>query len=194
MTQIDDADPIDKDGSRQRHRRFLVVFVVGVAIAAVAAIAAVVVHNRNSDDDRAALAARRAAVERRGAHVMPFDQNATMHRFTQNSSGGVETVTVNNANDTKQIDLVQQHLARERALFAVGDFSDPMAIHGMKMPGVQDLQRGAATGRITITYEGIRDGARLTYAASDANLVNALHSWFNAQLMDHGSNATRSTP
>jgi len=177
------------------HRRRLFRWIVpAVVLGAIAAIVVVAVHDGQSSGDQATLAARRAAVELRGEHVMPFDQNATVHHFSHTIAGGVETVTTNDPHNAKQIRLVQQHLAHERDLFAVGDFSDPMAIHGMKMPGVQDLQRGAAAGRLTIEYKKLNDGAQLTYRATEPALVKALHSWFDAQLMDHGSHATVGNP
>ena len=122
-------------------------------------------------------------IERRGAAVMPFDQNATMHQFTPNASGGVETITANDPKDTNQITLIQEHLAHERDLFAAGNFSDPMAVHGMTMPGIQDLQRGAAAGRITITYAAMANGARLATPPAIQHLLtlytpgSMLNSW-----------------
>jgi hypothetical protein len=166
--------------------RWIIGAVVAVFVASIAGATAVVLHGRGDD---AAAQQRVAEVEERGASVMPFDQNATMHRFTKTANGGIETVTANDPKDATQIDLVQQHLARERDLFADGNFSDPMAIHGMDMPGLSDLQQGAAAGRLRIAYAGLANGARLTYSTSDADLLDALHKWFDAQLMDHGSHA-----
>ncbi len=164
--------------------------VATVVIFAAVVVVALVIRSDGNNNSQSNLAARRADVERRGTAVMPFDQNLTTHQFAQNSRGGVETVTVNDPKDTAQVALVQEHLAHERELFAAGNFSDPMAIHGMTMPGMQDLQHGAAAGRITITYEALALGARLTYSTTDPALRDALHTWFDAQLMDHGSHAT----
>jgi hypothetical protein len=124
---------------------------------------------------------------RRNCHAV--DQNATMHRFEKTPRGGVQTVTATDPTDTTQIELIQQHLAHERDLLAAGDFSDPMAIHGMDMPGISDRRRSAAAGRIRITYAERPNGARLTYSSNDADTVDALHVWFDAQLTDHGSHA-----
>jgi hypothetical protein len=105
------------------------------------------------------------------------------------TNGGVETVTANDPHDQVQISLIQQHLMRERELFAAGNFTDPMAIHGMNMPGIQDLQKAATAGRVSITYAALSNGASLTYATNDADLIDTLHTWFDAQVMDHGSHA-----
>jgi hypothetical protein len=161
---------------------------VVVLVAAVAVT--VILRARSSNDDaQAQLAARQAQVEQNGEQVMPFDQNLTTHQFTKTTTGGVESVTANDPNDTPQATLVQGHLQHEQDLFSAGDFSDPMAIHGMAMPGIDDLKSGAAQGDLTVTYETLPAGAQLTYTATTPQLVSALHAWFDAQLMDHGSHA-----
>lgn len=146
------------------------------------------IRSGNSSADN--VATRQAEVEARGAAVMPFDQNLTMHQFTKTDSGGVETVTANDPGDTAQIKLIQDHLMHEQVLFSKGNFTDPMAIHGMQMPGILDLQRGAQAGRLRVEYVALADGARLDYITSDASLISAMHTWFDAQLMDHGTHAT----
>ncbi|MET8258474.1 hypothetical protein [Micromonospora sp. NPDC005205] len=132
---------------------------------------------------------RQADVAERGASVMPFDLERTTHRFTTTDTGGVQTVVADDPQDTTQVTLVQQHLSAEVERFRRGDFSDPARIHGTDMPGLATLR--AHGGRITITYEAVPDGARATYATDDAALRDALHHWFDAQVSDHGSHATR---
>ena len=75
----------------------------------------------------------------------------------------------------------------EASRFARGDFTDPMAIHGMQMPGVDELRRNAA--RVVVEYSSAARGARITYTTDAPTLRGALHEWFDAQLMDHGTNA-----
>jgi hypothetical protein len=130
---------------------------------------------------------RQDGVAARGAVVMPFDQNLTTHAFEQTATGGVETITANDAADATQVDLVRSHLKKEAELFSHGDFSDPAAIHGMQMPGLAELSAGAA--RLRIQFEQLPAGARLNYTSDDPSLVDALHRWFQAQLSDHGSHA-----
>jgi hypothetical protein len=130
---------------------------------------------------------RQDQVEARGATVMPFDQRRTTHVFHSTTTGGVQRVIAKDAGDAKQITLVRRHLRKEAARFGAGDFSDPMAIHGMTMPGLDALRRGAA--RVGVTYSTIARGAQITYTTAEPGLVTALHDWFDAQLMDHGSNA-----
>lgn len=155
--------------------------VVAVALAAVIAVLA------PWDDGTPT---RQAGVEARGAHVMPFDQRQTLHRFQATASGGTETVTVRPGAAAGQVGLIRTHLGHEQMLFASGDFSDPMAIHGHAMPGVRALSRAAGDGTLTVTYATAPGGARLVYRSDDPAVIDAVHAWFDAQLRDHGANAT----
>lgn len=189
MVSPDIENPTDPVEPRRSRR-----WIIGAGVTLLACLIAVAIgaamQSRRGGGSAAEIAARHAQVEQRGESVMPFDQNKTVHQFRETPNGGVETITANDPKDSTQIRLVRQHLAHERDLFAVGNFTDPMAIHGMAMPGIQDLKKGAAAGRVTIAYQSLPNGARLTYATTDPDLVYALHVWFEAQLMDHGSHAT----
>ena len=131
---------------------------------------------------------RQATVASRGAQVMPFDLDATTHTFTKTDDGGIQQVTADDPGDDEQVNLIRDHLRAERENFARGDFDDPAAIHGMDMPGVSELQAGYRD--ITVTYRERPGGADLIYATTTAPLVDAIHEWFDRQVMDHGSHAT----
>jgi hypothetical protein len=137
--------------------------------------------------DPSADRARQAEVLRRGAEVMPFELDATTHTFRKTADGGVQVVRSDDPAADEQVALVRAHLRRERDRFAQGDFSDPARIHGMDMPGVAELQAGAA--RIRVTYRDRPDGAQLRYRTRDRDLVAAVHAWFDRQVMDHGAHA-----
>jgi hypothetical protein len=139
-----------------------------------------------SDDD---LEARQAEVARRGAEVMPFDLDATTHRFTKTDDGGVQVVTADDPDDAEQVALVRAHLAEERDKFSRGEFEDPARIHGMDMPGVSELSAGYE--QVTVTYRDRPAGGELTYTSADPEMVAALHEWFDRQVMDHGEHAVR---
>ncbi len=130
---------------------------------------------------------RQAEVETRGAKVMPFDMNRTMHIFKPLPDGGLQTVTANDPKDTKQIALIQGHLGEEAAKFTRGDFSSPATIHGNEMPGLTELRAGVA--RLKIRYKPLTNGASIQYQTDDPVLVTALHNWFKAQVSDHGRHA-----
>jgi hypothetical protein len=130
---------------------------------------------------------RQDVVAERGAQVMPFDLDATTHRFVPTPEGGLQTVAADDPSDREQIALVQQHLQEEAAAFRRGDFGDPAQIHGADMPGLAALEAG--TGRIDVEYRARDDGAELAYTTGDPVLVTALHDWFAAQTFDHGQHA-----
>jgi hypothetical protein len=137
---------------------------------------------------QAADANRVAEVARRGADVMPFNLQQTIHIFTETGDGGVQRVVARNRGDLAQAQLVRQHLQELRGQFLRGDFSGPEHIHGAGMPGLAAL-KAAPPGSLSIAYREIPDGAELTYRTQDAALVAALHQWFTAQVSDHGPDA-----
>jgi hypothetical protein len=157
-----------------------------LAAAGVAAVVVLLVGGC-SDGGSSERTSRQAEVEARGAKVMPFDQERTTHVFRSTATGGTQTVVAKRRDDARQITLVRRHLRKEARRFSEGDFADPMAIHGMTMPGIAALRRGAAS--VHVRYSTVPRGARIVYATRDPELVRALHAWFSAQLMDHGANA-----
>lgn len=162
--------------SFSRPARLIATMAIAVAMLSVTAC--------SSDD---AVTQRQAEVADRGAEVMPFDLDATTHVFTKTDDGGIQIVRADDPDDDRQIELIREHLREERANFARGDFDDPARIHGHDMPGVAELAAGYAD--ITVTYRQQPDGARLIYITEDPDLVAAVHSWFDRQVMDHGSDA-----
>lgn len=130
---------------------------------------------------------RQAEVAARGAEVMPFDLDRTMHVFAPLADGGRQTVTANDPTDAHEIASIRGHLQAEAEKFRRGDFGDPATIHGDTMPGLAELRAGAS--RIDVRYQDLPDGAELRYTTQDADLVRALHAWFDAQVSDHGQHA-----
>lgn len=122
-------------------------------------------------------------MDARAAQVMPFDLNATRHTFTKSDQGGVEEVVVIDQGDARNTELIRSHLQSESVEFRKGNYSDPAKIHGMDMPGLQELEAGAS--RVDVRYAEVPGGARITYASSDPVLIAALHAWFDRQTLDH---------
>jgi hypothetical protein len=154
-----------------------------VALIAVGAVAFAACSGSGSR----ATGSRQAQVEARGATVMPFDQNRTTHVFRKTATGGVQQVVAHDPHDRRQLQLIRVHLRHEATRFGAGDFTDPMAIHGMQMPGITTLRGGAR--RLHVEYSTIVGGGQISYRTSDPALLAALHEWFDAQLMDHGVHA-----
>ena len=132
-------------------------------------------------------AARQEEVARKGEKVMPFDLDRTTHTFEPLSNGGLQAVVADDPTDQGQIRLIRKHLRKEATAFSRGDFGDPAAIHGDSMPGLKQLEESYRN--ISVTFSETPDGATLRYRSGSSEAVDALHRWFEAQLMDHGEDA-----
>jgi len=119
--------------------------------------------------------------------VMPFDVSKTVHIFRMTDSGGIQRVVAKEHSDTTQIEQIRLHLRDEAARFQRGDYSDPAKLHGAEMPGLKELQAGAA--RVTVAYSDLPDGAQIALQTTDLHLLTAIHRWFGAQLSEHGADA-----
>ncbi|MCQ9154151.1 hypothetical protein [Acidomonas methanolica] len=121
-----------------------------------------------------------------GAAGMPFDLARTLHIFTPLPDGGEQDV-VSTDGDPAQIALIRRHLSTQAARRAKGDYSGPAAMHGGSMPGLKTLAAGAA--RMRIRFQTLPEGGRIIYQSRDPSLIAAVHSWFRAQVHDHGADA-----
>lgn len=128
---------------------------------------------------------RQAEVSARGANVMPFEWKAL---FSKKQDGGVQQVVAKNPKDQTQIRLIREHLKQIATQFTKGDFSAPTHIHGSSMPGLNELKK-AKPGEIRFSYQNLSDGGQIEYSTANAQLIAALHQWFDAQVSDHGADA-----
>ena len=135
---------------------------------------------------------RQAEVAQRGAEVMPFSLEATTHVFAKTADGGTLQLVVKDVSDTQQMDMVRAHLKMMQGRFQERDFSGPAHIHGAKMPGLAQL-KAAKPGKLIVSYQDIDAGAQLHFQAKDADLIAAIHAWFDAQVADHGADARADT-
>lgn len=123
-----------------------------------------------------------------GHEVMPFDLASTVHIFRMTGDGGTQRVVLRDASpQPQQVHMIQHHLAMEAAEFRKGNFADPAHLHGAAMPGLREMQAGAA--RMEITYRPLDNGGEIRFRARDIALVTAIHRWFGAQLSEHGADA-----
>ena len=156
--------------------------VIGLGIVSLLSIAGVIFLRQNMATHQ-----RQAEVALIGSQVMPFDLEATTHEFKPLPNGGLQTVTADNPTDSQQIELIQSHLEEESSKFQNGDFSDPAKIHGKDMPGLASLQSGFSN--VDVQYTALVNGGQIRYVTDKADLVTAIHTWFNAQRSDHGHHA-----
>lgn len=118
---------------------------------------------------------------------MPFDMNKVTHYFLKTGDGGILMIRVKDPADTLQVSLIREHLRKEQKMFAEGDFNDPKTLHGMNMPGVKTLSE--SNDKLDVDYKSLSRGAKLTFASNDSTVIRAVHTWFDAQLKDHGKDA-----
>ncbi len=137
-----------------------------------------------------AAAQRQDEVREKGAEVMPFSLDQTLHTFDKTIDGGVQRVRVRNA-APDQVAMIRSHLRSIAQSFAQRDFSAPAHIHGADMPGMAQMQ-GAKPDELAVTYRELDDGAELDYVSRSPAIIAAIHRWFDAQLADHGRDATTS--
>lgn len=130
---------------------------------------------------------RQKDVAQHGGEVMPFSLAATTHIFSKTADGGIQQV-VTKRHDPQQVTLIRGHLAEVARQFSAGNFEAPEQIHGDDMPGLAAL-RAARPGELQIQYRALRNGGEIVYRTDEPRLVAALHSWFDAQLSDHGHDA-----
>ncbi len=131
---------------------------------------------------------RQEQVAEKGSEVMTFDLEATTHVYEKTANGGVQKVVADDPDDAENVAAIREHLREEADAFSRGEFSDPASIHGEDMPGLAELEAGAE--RIEGRYEELPDGAQIALESEDPELVAAVHDWFDAQLSDHGDDAT----
>jgi hypothetical protein len=128
-------------------------------------------------------ASHQAEVNRRGAHVMRFDQDATVHRFSLYEDGGAIEVNVKASADKTNREAIRAHLPHIAAMFAAGDFEAPMLVHDTNVPGTADMTRLRAL--ISYRYVETAHGGRIDIVAADAEAVSAVHRFLRFQIDDH---------
>ena len=128
--------------------------------------------------------ARQEEVTKRGAQVMSFSLERTVHIFAKTKSGGIQQVIIKDKADSHQITLIRKHLSNIAKEFAQGNFSDPAKIHGKDMPGLAELEK-ARPDQLRIVYKKLTKGAQIEYSSDNPALIDAIHRWFDAQLADH---------
>lgn len=153
-------------------------FIIGVCVClAVPALA----------DNASPPQSRQAHIHHQGHSVMPFSLKRTLHVFRMTESGGSMQVVIRKPDAADQLSGIQRHLLHMTARFSGGDFSVPASLHGESMPGLRELEAGAA--RMKVSYAPLPDGGEIRFEAEDIDMITAIHRWFGAQLSEHGADA-----
>ena len=128
------------------------------------------------------------AVKERGAHVMGFDQDKTVHHFRLHPDGGAVDISVTDAADAANRDAIRSHLPHIAQMFAEGNFEAPMLIHDTNVPGT--AQMAALKNRIRFAYVETPQGGRLDIFTSDPEALKAVHAFMRFQIADHKTGDT----
>ena len=110
-----------------------------------------------------------------------FDRTTMSRGFQARDDGGVEQVVTRDTANQKELGQARAYLKDEVARFQQGQYDDPARTHGMEMPGSKALESGYS--RIRVSYADLPNGGQVAYVASDAELVQALHAWFERRRM-----------
>jgi hypothetical protein len=124
-----------------------------------------------------------SSLDERGAHVMGFDQQKTTHHFYLYPDGGAIDVAANDPHDEADIKAARAHLPHIAKMFGEGDFSAPVLVHAMNVPGTADLAR--LKDRLSYHYEETPHGGRVNIVTADPDALAALHRFLRFQIADH---------
>jgi len=126
---------------------------------------------------------RSSDVDRRGAHVMGFDQSKTTHHFLLYEDGGTIDVSVMDASDKANLDAIRAHLPHIAAMFAAGNFDGPMLVHDTNVPGTSEM----AEMRERLSYRFVQTpkGGRVDITTTDPDALAAVHRFLRFQISDH---------
>lgn len=123
------------------------------------------------------------AVAARGAAVMGFDQQQTVHRFVLYEDGGAIDVSIRDAADPTNLAAIRSHLPHIAGMFAGGRFDAPMLVHATEVPGTAEMT--ALKDRIAYTYVETPRGGRVDIVSRDRDAVAAVHRFLRFQIADH---------
>jgi hypothetical protein len=124
-----------------------------------------------------------AALKKRGAEAMGFDQDATVHHFRLSPTGGAIEVEVVRPPDEANRTAIRVHLRQIADEFARGEFGKPLATHGEVPPGVAGMQQRRSS--IAYRYEETPLGARVVIETSDPEAKTAVHAFLRYQIAEH---------
>ena len=120
----------------------------------------------------------------RGAVVMGFDQEKTVHHFYLFDDGGAIELGVRDPANEKDRDAIGSHLPHIATMFQAGEFKVPMLVHDSKnVPGVDVL--GKRRESISYAYAKTTQGGRIDMTTSDPVALEALHAFLAYQIREH---------
>ena len=131
-----------------------------------------------------------ADMKTRGEHVMGFSQDKTTHHFELNQDGGVIEVRTNDINDTQTLDQIRGHFRHIVTMFAAGNFSAPMLVHGRDVPGTVVMSQ--LQGQLHWQLQEVARGAKIIVSADSKAALDAVHEFLRFQIITRREIAPRS--
>ena len=122
-------------------------------------------------------------VDRRGAHVMGFDQNKTTHQFVLYDDGGSIDVSVKDVSNTTDLTAIRAHLPHIAEMFSAGNFEAPMLVHDTNVPGTADMAK--MKDRLKFRFIETPKGGRVDITTTDTEALAAVHKFLRFQISDH---------
>jgi hypothetical protein len=129
-----------------------------------------------------------ADVEKHADEAMGFPHDKTAHHFLLYPDGGAIEVTVNDSQDSQNLQAIRSHLTHIVALFSNGDFSIPLLVHDKVPPGVPVMKERHA--EISYNAEELPAGGRVRIKTTDPD---ALKGSRLSSLSDRGPRHGRPT-
>ena len=133
-----------------------------------------------------------ADVEKHGDEAMGFSHDKTTHHFRLYSDGGAIEVTVNDTNDSQNMQAIRSHLAHIATMFSNGEFSIPMFVHGQVPPGVPVMKEKHA--EISYTFEELPAGGSVRIKTTNPEALKGVHDFLRFQIEDHHTGDTSEIP
>jgi hypothetical protein len=124
-----------------------------------------------------------ADVETHGDSAMGFPHDKTTHHFRMSADGGAIEVTVNDTKDVDDLQMIRMHLKHITTMFADGNFSVPMFVHGEVPPGVSEMTYRKAD--IAYRFEELPTGGRVRIVTANRDALNAVNDFLIFQIRDH---------
>src|SRR5262249_36154946 len=126
---------------------------------------------------------KEAALKKRGAAAMGFDQDAARHVFNRTADGGSIAVDARDAADVTTRDQIRAHLKQVAAAFAKGDFSKPFQTHAEVPPGVPVMTE--KRDAIVYAYSDTPNGGIVRIQTRDPQALDAIHAFLEYQRKAH---------
>jgi hypothetical protein len=120
----------------------------------------------------------------RGAMVMGFDPDKTVHHFYLYNDGGAIDIAVKDASDVTNRDAIRAHLRHIATMFGSGNCEAPMLVHdSTSVPGTAVLK--AHKDALSYTYIETPGGGRVDIVTGDPAALTALHEFLRYQIAEH---------